>query len=88
VASLERDNLLYFTILVHLKSVLIREVAFDGSDIIRRVAFDGSDIIRGVAFDESGLIRGRLLCIHFILPSYFYEFCSSDVWPTMPDQHI
>jgi hypothetical protein len=88
VASLERDNLLYFTILVHLKSVLIREVAFDGSDIIRRVAFDGSDIIRGVAFDGSGLIRGRLLCIHFILPSYFYEFCSSDVWPTMPDQHI
>jgi hypothetical protein len=49
VASLERDNLLYFTILVHLKSVLIREVAFDGSDIIRRVAFDGSDIIRGMA---------------------------------------
>ena len=88
MASLERDNLLYFTILVHLKSVLIREVAFDGSDIIRRVAFDGSDIIRGVAFDGSGLIRGRLLCIHFILPSYFYEFCSSDVWPTMPDQHI
>ena len=110
MASLERDNLLYFTILVHLKSVMIREVAFDGSDIIRRVAFDGSDIIRGVAFDGSGLIRrvafdesdiirgvafdgsglirGRLLCIHFILPSYFYEFCSSDVWPTMPDQHI
>ena len=88
MASLERDNLLYFTILVHLKSVLIREVAFDGSDIIRRVAFDESDIIRGVAFDGSGLIRGRLLCIHFILPSYFYEFCSSDVWPTMPDQHI
>ena len=39
IASLEGNNLvilyMYFTSLVHLKSDLIRGVAFDGKDIVR-----------------------------------------------------
>ena len=41
----------------HLKSGLIRRVAFGGSGLIRRMAFGGSGLIRRVAFGGSGLIR-------------------------------
>jgi hypothetical protein len=53
---------------VHLKSVLIREVAFGGIGLIRGVAsledsivpvvHQKSVLIRGVTFGEIGLIRG------------------------------
>ena len=46
---------------MHLKSGLIREVAFGGSNLIREVAFGGSGLIREVAFGGSDLIRGELL---------------------------
>jgi len=48
---------------VHLKSGLIRGVAFGGSDLIRGVAFDVNGHIRSVAFGGSGLLRGLLLYI-------------------------
>ena len=52
IASLEGNNLvilyMYFTSLVHLKSDLIRGVAFGGSGLIRGVAFGGSGLLRGV----------------------------------------
>jgi hypothetical protein len=58
VAFLEGDHLLIFHyISVHLKSGLIRGVAFGGSDLIREVTFGGSDLIRGVTFGGSDLIR-------------------------------
>jgi hypothetical protein len=64
VAFLEGDHLLIFHyISVHLKSGLIRGVAFGGSDLIRGIAFGGSDLIREVTFGGSDLIRQREYCI-------------------------
>jgi hypothetical protein len=64
VAFLEGDHLLIFHyISVHLKSGLIRGVAFGGSDLIREIAFGGSDLIREVTFGGSDLIRQREYCI-------------------------
>ena len=50
-----------FTILVHLKSGLIKGVDIGESGFIRGVDFGESGFIRGVDFGESGFIRGGLL---------------------------
>ena len=57
MASFEGHSLVVFNS-VHLKSCLIRGLAFGGRDLIRRLAFGGRDLIRGLAFGGRDLIRG------------------------------
>ena len=53
----------YFTISVHVKSGLIREMAFGESSLIRQVAFG-----------ESGLIRGGNSCTCIKHKTSFFKF--------------
>ena len=81
---------------MHLKSGLIREVAFGGSNLIREVAFGGSGLIREVAFGGSDLIRGELLYMisvsqkmlilhsfyQYIFPYRVISLCTGDLYQT------
>ena len=58
MASLKGDNLVGLTILVHLKSCMIRGLVFGGKGLIRGLVFGGKDLVRWLVFGGKGLVRG------------------------------